>query len=240
MPSLSKIIKDATVDDVPVDIKYHRRFVPPKVETVVEKVQANPEEQAAGMLEQARHDAETLVQQAQHQAEEIVEAARAESDKIRQEAQQQGYMDGLKAAENEGEKIRQQAQQVLHQAEETRRQTFNEMEQEIINLAVTIAEKYLATQLRLDGNIVVEAAKEALHLVRDREQVTLYVNPEEAAVYLGSKQELEQVLSDRATLSIIMDEQVKPGGCLVQTEQGIVDATVDARWQEVIKAVFPV
>lgn len=220
----------------PYVIECRQKFSPPPQEDVGPPA-PTLEEQGKALLEQAQQQAAAIVQEAKQQAEAVVQAAHAEGEAIKEDARRQGYHEGLQQAEKEAQEIRRQAQQVLQQAEQIRQQTFDRMEQEIIALAVEMAEKFLATQLRLDEEIVLDTAKEALKLVRDREQVTLYVHPQEADLYLGSKQELEQILSDRAQLSIILDEQVKPGGCLVQSEQGMVDATVDTRWQQILKAV---
>lgn len=233
---MSRIIKGAAVEDTPHLIEHRQRFTPPTVDTDQQAV-PTAQEQAAALLEQAQQQAAAIMNDAQQQAEHLLQTAHLEGEALKEEAQHQGYNEGMQMAESEAVEIRRQAQQVLQQAEQVRQQTYDDMEQEIIALAVEMAEKLLATQLRLDENIVVETAKEALKLVRDREQVTLYVHPQEADIYLGSKQQLEQALSDRAKLSIIMDEQVQPGGCMVQTEQGMVDATVDTRWQQVLKAV---
>ncbi|MEG6617328.1 FliH/SctL family protein [Peptococcaceae bacterium 1198_IL3148] len=233
---MSRIIKGAAVDGDPLELKFRETLVT-KQEIVVE--QPSPEEQAKTMLSEAQRQAATIVADAQQKADQLTKAARAEAEELKIQAQEQGYRDGLQQAETEAAQIRLQAQQVLEQAETVRKETFAAMEQEIVSLAVEIAEKFLTTQLQLDPDLVVEAAKEALQQVKDREQVTIYVNPEDIGAYIGRKPELTQMLSDRARLSIIADAKVKLGGCLVQTEQGVVDATADARWQEILKALFP-
>lgn len=38
-------------------------------------------------------------------------------------------------------------------------------------------------------------------------------------------------------MTFTADANIKPGGCLVDTEQGLVDATIDERWKQVLQAV---
>lgn len=218
----------------PLELEFRKSFV---VKPVTED-NPTPEEQAQALLDEAQRQASATIGNAQKEAAKIINQAKAEAEELKIQAQQQGYQSALQQAEAEASNIRMQAQQVLQQAEEVRKETFAVMEQEIINLAVEIAEKFLATKLNLDPDVVVDTAKEALHLVKDREQITIYVNPEDIGPYIGRKPELAQMLSDRASLSIIADAKVNPGGCLIKTEQGIVDATADVRWQEILKALF--
>lgn len=226
---LSRIIKGATLGSTPHVINRRQESME----------LPNPNEEAASLLAASQQQAATIISDAQQQAESLLQEAQVEGEILKEEAQHQGYDQGIQSAATEASKIRHQAQQVLQQAEQTRQQTLDDMEEEIIVLAVEIAEKLLVTQLRLDADIVAEVAKEALKLVRDRERVTLYVPPQEVDIYLDHKPQLAQALSDRAKLSIIIDEQIAPGGCMIQTEQGMVDATIDTRWQQVLAAVLP-
>lgn len=203
----------------------------------------SPEEMAQAILHDAQvraaQIADQLVKQAEQQAASIIDAANRQGEEIKSKAHIQGHQEGINKAKAEADKIRRQAREVLSQAEEVRRQTFTYMEQEILNLSVEIAEKLLNTQLTLDPEIIIDAVQYSVQMVKDRQRVTLYVNPADLGVYIGAKQQLEQTLSDRAVLTFIADPDIKPGGCLVDTDQGLVDATMDARWREVLKAVYP-
>jgi flagellar assembly protein FliH len=231
------VIKGAAVGADPLQLKFREHSILKLHPKGVQEA-PTPKEQAQSILDEAEQQANATTAKAKQEADRIIQEAKEEAERLKVQAEQQGYQDALQQVQKEANQIRLQAQQVLQQAEQVREETFATMEQEIISLAVEIAEKLLSTQLQLNPDIVVEVAKEALHLVKDREQVTIYVNPEDIGAYIGRKPELVQMLSDRARLSIIADAKVEPGGCLVQTEQGIVDATAVVRWQEIMKALF--
>lgn len=231
---MSKIIKGAAVEKNPFVLQIKSTLK--KINT---EEKAYLEEKLNAQIEEANRQAAETIEKARREAEKLLEQAEQEAEELKAKAQQQGYQDGLQQAAGEAEKIRRQAREVLQQAEEIRRQTLEQMEQEILNLAVEIAEKFVAAQLKLDPEMTVEVAKEAVQLVKDREQVIIYVNPGEVNIYMQKKEELKQALPEHTALNIIADPQVKPGGCLINTEQGMVDATADSRWQEIIKAVFP-
>ncbi len=197
----------------------------------------------------ARIKAEEIVARAQAEAERIIREAHAQAlaaarDLAGQaEAEgyekgyQRGYQEGLEKAVHDGQAIREEARQVLNQAREIWQRTIENMEQEIVSLAREIAEKVLAAQLTIDPQVVLAIVKEALLLARNRQQVVLYVNPEEITLVQQNKDELLQVLSPETALHIIGDAGVERGGCRVETEDGKIEATLAERWRAVCRAL---
>ena len=232
---MSRLIKRAAVDSRPLVLKL-------RTEPAAEKTdeQGDDHEQIISQkIAQAEQQAQAVVQNARKEADSLLKKAAAEAEELKVSAQQQGYQDGLKQAEQQADEIRRQAREVLAQAEQARADTINALEQEITALAVEIAEKVLTAQLTIEPETVMKVAAEAVQMVRDRERITVYVNPADQPIFTAGKAELEEALSRPAVLTVIADETVKPGGCLVDTDEGLVDATVDARWQKVLKAVMP-
>lgn len=174
--------------------------------------------------------------------EELLQQVRLEAEEIRKQAfdegRRQGYRDGIEQSRTETEEIRGRARGVLREAEEIRRRTLDELEPEVRGVAVAIAEKLVARQLDLDPETIVAVAREALEVVRERESVVLYAHPADVVHLQEAVQELRaQLLPEGAVLRIIGDAELETGGCLVETEQGLVDATREVRWREVLKAL---
>ena len=165
----------------------------------------------------------------------------AEAAEIRRQAHEEGrragYQEGLARARAEAEEIRNRARSVLREAEETRRRLLDELAPALRDLAVAIAEKIVARQLDLQPDCVAAVAQEALAALRDREHVVVYAHPSQVPHLQKARPALQALCAENAAVRIIGDEEVKPGGVLVETEQGLVDATVDVRWREVLKAL---
>lgn len=184
-----------------------------------------------GVSGQSRSTPDELLQQARLEAEEIKKQAF-------DEGWQQGYRDGIEQSRTEAGEIRDRARGVLREAEETRYRTLEKLESEVRGVAVVIAEKLVARQLDLDPETIVAVAREALEVVRERESVVLYAHPADVVHLQEAVQELRaQLLPEGAVLRIIGDAELETGGCLVETEQGLVDATREVRWREVLKAL---
>lgn len=190
-------------------------------------------------MEEARQNAALIMHKAWAEADSITQKTRIQSAvqiiedaaKAKAEGYRDGYRQGLEEAAAEGERIRCQARDVLRAAEEERRKTLQELEAELINLAREMAEKIIHAQLNLDPELVIEIARESMAIAENRENVTLYVNPGELDTFENNQAELKQLLPGSAALYIIPDSVVRPGGCRLETGNGEVDASLEARWQ---------
>jgi len=186
---------------------------------------------AAGqILGEAREEAARLLEEAARQGREKVEEAAAAAAAIRDRAWEEGHKAGWDAAREEARVVLARAQGVLAQAEEERRTLLSGIGDELAALALTVAEKVVARELTQTPAAVTAIAREALDLVKNRERVTVYVNPAQADLFRARRGDLEGSLSDRALLVIIADQDVPAGGLKVETEQGLVDATLEARF----------
>lgn len=219
-------------------------------------LQVKQEEQVQPQREQARDQARLIIEKARAEARAIVEAARQQAGAILEQARQaaageaeqiksaaaregyeQGYREALEAAREDAEKTRAAARKVLEQAEQLRREKLAGLKDEILGLALEIAEKVVARELELQPGVVLGIAGEALQLVANRKTVVLKVNPVDWQACRDNKEQLLNHLPPRAELNILTDEQIERGGCVVETDYGRVDARITARWENVIQAI---
>jgi flagellar biosynthesis/type III secretory pathway protein FliH len=173
--------------------------------------------------------------------EELLRQAVVEAEEIRKQAyeegQRRGYQEGIAQSRTEAEKIRNAARSVLREAEDVRRRILDELESEVRMLAVEIAEKLVARQLELDPASIAAVVHEALEAVRERENVVVYAHPSHVEHLRKAAPKLKELLPAGAALRIIGDAELDEGGVLVETERGLVDATTDVRWREILKAL---
>lgn len=218
----------------------------------VEKTGVSPEEliedmlaQAGDKLARAKEEAGTIVDEATAEAADIIrnamEDARWEAEEIKKEARENGFNEGRKdalvRAAAEANTIRDQARLVLRQAEEIRRQTLDSVEEEIIELAKEMAAKILFNEIRQNPETIMAVTGEAIELLKSRDEVILYVNPSEAAIFEQRKEKLKQLLPPKGVLHIVSDAGVSPGGVVAETQHGRIDANINTRWQALMQAL---
>lgn len=232
MPSSCKVIRGEEIQPRELYMLEVRHEFP------VMRQEGSPDSRTAEeKLASALEEAEKIIEKAHKEAAEILAGARRKGEEnaaelaetARRVGFQQGYEEAMQKAAQAAEVIRTQAADVLTQAQEVYQSTIDSMQDEIIALAEEIAERIVFTQLTLTPEAVVKVAKESLDLARAREQVVLYVNPVEEKLYHEHKEDLKKVIPPAAVLYIITDERITPGGCVVQTPDSRVDATIESR-----------
>lgn len=250
MPLSSKIIRSLEKADGSVVLELRHRFITEEIKVDFHESDGQSADQDLSMLAEqvileAEERAQKILSEAMSAALETEEKSKQkalqEAERLMKEARNEGYNQGIKEAMTEAAaealNIREQARLVLRQAEEIHRQTLESMESEIVNLAVEIAEKVLSVKLELHPQVVAELAGKALGMLHDREKVFLLVNPSEHDIYEDRRDELIKHLTPGGLLDIISDPGIIPGGFIVETEYGRLDAGLDTRWENLLKAL---
>ena len=104
----------------------------------------------------------------------------------------------------------------------------------VLELALDVARQVIASELAVHPERILAVVKMALNQMADTaREARLLLNPEDAALI---RPYLEQIL-DKERLRLVEDARIVRGGCLIETNQGDLDATVQARWRQVVQAL---
>jgi flagellar biosynthesis/type III secretory pathway protein FliH len=166
-----------------------------------------------------------MVAAAEAEAQRILGEARAASARVHADAAAAGYAEGRASAAG-----------VLARAAAERERLLQEAEREVVAIALAVARKLLLRELAASPEAVVELARAALAEARERRQVVLRVSPADAAAIRAAEGGLAAALV-RATLDVREDLAVEPGGAVVETEAGRVDARIESQLAVVARAV---
>jgi flagellar assembly protein FliH len=102
---------------------------------------------------------------------------------------------------------------------------------DLVALAIDIARETLRRELSVDAAALVPAAAEALRAVADgASRVELWVNPADAAALRGHL----EALPATPPWSLREDPDMARGGCRIDADTGIADASFAARWEAVM------
>ncbi|MEW6172073.1 MAG: FliH/SctL family protein [Bacillota bacterium] len=179
--------------------------------------------------------------EAEQAAVRIIQEAEEQASAIREHAFQEGlikgYQEGRLRAEEEMRITVARMQETLREVEAERVATLNQLEREVVDLAQGIAERIVASELKTNPEVALAIAREALMTVRDRPSIVLQVNPDDLEMCQQARQQFEMLLPEGAVLRILPDPQIERGGCIIDTGQGEVDATLNSRWAALMEAL---
>ncbi|MGA7178557.1 MAG: FliH/SctL family protein [Thiobacillaceae bacterium] len=157
-----------------------------------------------------------------------------ETTRIREEARAEGIKlgreDGRREAQADCQRIKELATS-YGQALDTLDFRVADM---VLDLALEVARHVIAGELTAKPERVMDVIQLALkQMIDTTREARLLLNPEDAALV---RPHLEEVL-DKNRLRIVEDGHIVRGGCLIETPQGDLDATLQSRWREVVKVL---
>jgi flagellar assembly protein FliH len=169
--------------------------------------------------------------------------AQLEAEQIREQARAEGYAEGRSAGHEYGATEMDLATRALGEAmqsiESLRVELVQTIEHDAIQLGLQLAEKILGGRRQLPNERILETVQGGLRRVTDRRKIAVLVNPAELEAVSSAIAELATGSSGVELCDIQPDERVKPGGAIVRTAEGEVDASVETqleRAREVVEA----
>jgi len=174
---------------------------------------------------------------------DVLSAAHSAADQIRQQAwaagEAEGRAAGMAAARADMEPTLQAMAAAIGALNDLRDTALAELEQDAVNLALQLAEQIVAGAIDVAPERVIDVAAVALRRIRDRQHVTLVVNPADLEIMSGSVVALQAQLGGIEQLQVQSDRRVGRGGVLARTEDGEIDAALEtqlSRAREIVTA----
>lgn len=110
------------------------------------------------------------------------------------------------------------------------------LEEHLVVLATETAIK-LVNGLPIDVPMVEAAVREALALVEQNGEVTIFINPDDLALLRDGDSVLLAPAPHARKLHFIVNPQLSRGGCLVETTHGMIDAQRETRIELLRRAI---
>lgn len=160
-------------------------------------------------------------------AEAAVQAARDEAAAITRAAQsafeaerRRGHAEGLEQAQLE------QAERLIEQVSRTV-DHFARVEQRMVELVMQAVQRVIGELAERER--VVAVVKGALAVVRNQKQVTLRVAPPQLALVQAALNELLAAYPGIGYLDVVADARLEADACILDSEIGIVEASVQGQ-----------
>lgn len=164
----------------------------------------------------------------------LVSRAREEADSIREAARNEGYQAGLEQARAEIQQVRESFEMFMSAPQAV----YEQIAPDILQISVDIAQKIIKKEIEEDSQVLINTIVDVLKgLSKDENKISLRVNPVQADVVKQQVPEILNLAGLDAKVSVLADEEVTEGGCLVTTANGIVDATIETQLSVIYEAL---
>ena len=106
-----------------------------------------------------------------------------------------------------------------------------ELKKQILPIALKAAKKILGDELKLHPDRIVDIVLQALKPVTQHHKIKIYANKEEIEILEKKKPQIKKILEQSKIFSIEERDDIEKGGCIIETEAGIINAQLENQWK---------
>lgn len=164
----------------------------------------------------------------------LISRAQEEAIQIKDAAYQEGYNQGLEKAKADLVALKSNIGAFMS----AEKKVFDAIAPDIIEISLDIARKIIKHEVQIDPQIVIDTVMDILkNIPKNEPQITIKVNTTQAQYVKDTLPEQLTLLGVESKLNIVADDNITEGSCVVQTNNGVVDASIDAQIDIIQKAL---
>lgn len=100
----------------------------------------------------------------------------------------------------------------------------------ILSLALKAAKKIVTKELETNPDTIVDIVVQAMAPAKNNKKVTIFVSKADLKSLEKEKDNLRKMFEQAKVLSIQEKDDITPGGCIIETETGIINASTENQW----------
>jgi flagellar assembly protein FliH len=200
--------------------------------------------QMEAVLTKAQMEAEQRIQEASLHAQSIREqisfdkdAWEQEKKKLIEQANREGFSQGFTEGKDQGYKEYQEAlsfaKEVVQLSKKDYQQQIDSAEKTILSIGIKVAERIIGQKLEENESVFLSIVKRSLKEARDYHEVQLHVNPVHYGFILSQKEDLLAIFPNEGDLYIYPNEELSNESCIIESDNGRIDASVDSQLEEI-------
>ena len=164
----------------------------------------------------------------------LVSRAQEEAENIKKSAFEEGYRKGLEQANSDIEQFKTNLSKFMGATKEV----FEYIAPDILEISTDIAKKIIKKEVESDPQVLINTILDVLKTVSKNEpKINIRVQPQAAQFIKDTLPTVTYQYGIEAKINIISDPSIESGGCVFQTNNGIVDASIDTQLEIIKKAL---
>lgn len=197
------------------------------------------------LLKTAHADADAIISQAHDEAEQLRAEAFDEAERMKQQAQEEGYQNGYTEAmekasveiakkESELEQRIQMAEQELQEREVL---LVKEMENQMIDLLCQLIPNVTGVVVEQQKDVLRYIINAAMRDLDNSKHFVIKVSSDDYEDLVEHKDDIYGALNPAIDMEIFEDAKLASMQCMIETDNGIVDVSLDVQLDNLITAL---
>jgi len=158
----------------------------------------------------------TVKQEAAAFKKELIE----EAEKTKEIAFQEGFQEGLTSLNEHLLALNQELKELRL-----------DIQKKILPLSLKAARKIIGEELKLHPDRIVDIVLNSLKPVTQHKKITIFINKSDLKELEENKPKIRKIFEHLESLSIQERDDIEPGGCIIETEAGIINAQLENQWR---------
>lgn len=158
-------------------------------------------------------EAKDLLAKIRTEDEQFRKEAFEEAERLKEEAERRGFEKGEAAWTD----------QIAHLEKETAK-VYDEVHAKVLPVALKAAEALVGRELSLNPDTIGDIVMKNLKSVADHKRITVYCHKDDFESLQRRKDEMKQMFERLENLVVQERGDVQQGGCIIETEAGIINA----------------
>lgn len=164
----------------------------------------------------------------------LVSRAQEEAGTIRDNAAKEGYKAGIEQSQRDIEEVKNAMGTFL----KAKQDVFEYIAPDILEISIDIAKKIVKHEIEQNPELILQTILDVLKTISKSEaKIILRVNSAQLALVKSNVPEIVSSIGLEVKTNVISDDTIEIGSCIVETSNGIVDATINTQL-EIIKETF--
>lgn len=210
-------------------------------DTIMEQDAPDYSAQSEEILTEARNEAESIIADANAQAEEIVNAAQLNADAMRnlarQDGEKEGYNEGTQRAALELQESQRSMQAELDKMQTEYMDKQMSMAREIVEMCLPVFEHVFSAELSGRKDVIYHLLDHCIMKIERTGQMQIKVSEANADFIKGKKDEIQEKVGTEVGLDIIADPLLNDSQCIIETDGGIFDCSIDTELDNLIREI---
>jgi type III secretion protein L len=106
-----------------------------------------------------------------------------------------------------------------------------DIQKRIMPLALKAARKIMGEELKLHPDRIVDIVMTSLKPVTQHRKIVIYVNHADLEQLETNRNKIKKMFEHLDSLSLQERDDIEPGGCMIETEVGIINAQLETQWR---------
>lgn len=145
----------------------------------------------------------------------------------------QGERAGLEAGGKRAEAMLRRVAQTLEDLAGLRQSLIRDTERQMVQLALTLARRVVHREVSLDPELTGALAHVALEKLATTTPATIRLHPDDYTIVTQDGPKWGST-----TVTVVPDPAIPRGGCIVESDFGYVDATIDRQFEELSRVLL--